>query len=139
MIQQQQRKPKRKAVRRTVMEWIMLVFNLIPALLLMPVFQSLVHPPKALTLITTGVLLGTLGFWGASISLLARTRKVAAIFELLAAIGWWCAAVWLIQHSQNPLAPRSWPFLSGLVLIGLFLTWLASWLWRFQDDAEEAR
>jgi hypothetical protein len=124
MIQQQQRKPKRKAVRRTVMEWIVLVFNLIPALLLTPVFQSLIHPPKALSLITIAFLLGTLGFWGASISLLARARKMA---------------IYLIQNIKNPLEPRAWPFLSGLVLIGLFLTWLASWLWRFQDDTEETR
>jgi formate hydrogenlyase subunit 3/multisubunit Na+/H+ antiporter MnhD subunit len=139
MQQLQLEKPKRKVARRTVMEWIVLVFNLIPALLLTPIFQSVGHPPKTLILITTGFLLGTLGFWGASISLLARARRVAAVFEFLASLGWWCAAVWLIQNIKNPLEPRAWPFLSGLVLIGFFLMWLVSWLWRFQEDSEEER
>lgn len=136
MQQRQLQRPKRKAVRRTVMEWIVLATNVVPALLLTTVLRDIHHP---VSLIGLGVLSGTVGFWGTSISLLTRARKVAALFELLAALGWWCAVLYLIQHLANPLEPRGVPFLSGLVLIGLFLTWLASWLWRFQEDTDEAR
>ena len=141
-VQQKQKKPLRRSTRLTVADWVLMVVHLIAGCFFATGISSLFHrfPQNLLqALISIAILLAPLGYLGASLTLLLRLRRAAAVFELLCTLAWWCGAVyfWLEITPGHPLHPLILVWVGGMALIGVFHLLISSWLWRFRREEEE--
>ena len=138
MTQQQQKKQEHRAGHRTVAEWVVIVLNLG-----LGIGVSLLHPRlpfpgwHEMMMFQWGIFLAFIGYWGAGLTLLLNVRRIAALFQFLCALAWWC----LIAHATTRFPdgtyhPTTWTLCGALFLIGLVHALLARWLWR-QERAEE--
>ncbi|WP_309706948.1 hypothetical protein [Armatimonas sp.] len=141
-VQQKQKTPTPRSTRLTVADWVLMVVNLILggffATLIPPLIRRL---PQNLTevLVHVAIALATLGYLGASLTLLLRLRRAAAVLEFLCTLAWWCGAAyfWLVTTPDQRLDIGALIWAGGLVLIGVFHLLIASWLWRFRREEEE--
>jgi hypothetical protein len=141
MAQHQQQKPQ--AARRTIAEWVVVVLNLG-----LGVGAGFLHPRlpfpmiwHIMAMIQWGLFLGFVGYLGTGITLLLRARRIAAIFEAVCALAWWCLTLhqWLISRTPDTgeVPPIVWGVCGVVFLIGLLHALIARWLWRL-DDTEGA-
>lgn len=151
-VQQKQKKPTPRSFRLTMADWVLMAVHLIPggffATLLLPYLRQFPFPylrqfpfPLGLpyVLIAAALSLATLGYLGASLTLLLRLRRAAAVLELLCTLAWWCggAYFWLETTPDQRLHPLMLVWVGGMALIGVFHLLIASWLWRFRREEEE--
>jgi hypothetical protein len=139
-VQQKQKKPHPRSTRLTVADWVLTVVHLILGGFLVPLIPYFLgSPTERLTdaLLHVAVALTTLGYFGVSLTLLLRRRRAAVLLEILCTLGWWCGATFFWPFDTRFISPFVFIFPIGLFLIGVFHLLLASWLWRFRDDAEE--
>ncbi|MCX6366880.1 MAG: hypothetical protein NTX57_09240 [Armatimonadetes bacterium] len=143
-VQQKQKKPTPRSFRLTVADWGLMVVHLIPggffATLLLPYLRHFPFPlGLPYVLIAAALSLATLGYLGASLTLLLRLRRAAAVLELLCTLAWWCGAAyfWLETTPDQRLHPLMLVWVGGMALIGVFHLLIASWLWRFRHEEEE--
>jgi hypothetical protein len=141
MQQAQQQKQKTKAAQHTVAEWVVLVLNLG-----LGIGAGFLHPRlpfpfvwHQMVMIQWGLFLGLVGYLGTGITLLLRARRIAAIFEAVCALAWWCMIFHELVQGRFPdgsYHPTTWIVCGMLFLIGLVHALLARWLWRSQSEEE---
>ena len=139
MLQQQQQRPK--AATRTIAEWIVLVLNVglgIGTWFLHPrlPFPFIWHE---MAMIQWGLFLAFIGYLGASLTLLLRARRIAALFQFLCALAWWFMIVHQLIVSRFPngsYQPATGIACAALFLIGLIHALIARWLWRSESGEE---
>lgn len=141
MQQAQQQKRKPKAARRTIAEWVVLVLNLG-----LGIGAGFLHPrlPSSfvwheMVMIQWGLFLGFVGYLGTGTTLLLRARRVAAIFEGVCALAWWCLILHELVQGRLPdgsYHPAALVYCGMVFLIGLVHALIARWLWRLQDTDE---
>ncbi len=120
-------------------DWVLMVMHLLPGGFFATLLPSLLrHFPNNLAqvLITAAISLATLGYLGASLTLLLRFRRAAAVLEALCTLAWWCGGVyfWLIGTPTVRLHPATLAWIGGMFLIGTVHLLIAGWLWRQKDQ-----
>lgn len=137
MMQQQRPAPR---VRYTLAEWVLMVGNLLLGLAL-GYFLRMTPKPQVFNLtnvlIYGGLLLLLLGYLGTSITLLMRQRRLAALGQFVAALGFWCITAWFVM-SILPIPPTSWIWNAGIFLLGLICALVGAWLWRWPQEEDRA-
>ena len=144
-VQQKQKKPTPRSFRLTVADWGLMAVHLILGVYCATLFPSLLRYLHAndlrQALSIAAISLATLGYLGASLTLLLRLRRAAAVLELLCTLAWWCGAaffrlhiLWSISSVHKP--PVMLVSLGVMALIGIFHLTLAWWLWRFRCEEE---
>lgn len=137
MMQQQRPAPR---VRFTLAEWILIVGNLLLGLAL-GYFLLMTPKPKQFNLTNMlsygGLFLLLLGYLCTSITLLMRQRRLAALGQLIAALGFWCITAWFVMSVFGPIPLTSWIWNAGLFLLGLICGLVGVWLWRWPQEEDQ--
>jgi hypothetical protein len=146
MIQQQQKKPERDVAPRTVVEWILIVFNLFVGLtcgfaLAFAFMNPLPYPWYNNTFnlfLFVGLLLGGTGaLFSGLFLLISRSARVASWLQMLGMVGGACLLATLIIRTIERGIPHSnIPALSLLLAMALYLL-VAYGLCKRASDREE--
>ena len=132
---QQQKEHKSERARRTVAAWVVLVLNLG-----LGIGVGFLHPHLPFpfvwhqtAMIQWGLFLAFIGYLGAGLTLLLKVRRIAALFQLLCALAWWCFVAHQLVVSRFPdgtYQPATSIACAVLFAIGLVHALLARWLWQ---------
>ncbi|MBB6051832.1 hypothetical protein [Armatimonas rosea] len=135
----QRQQQKRKGSTFTPAELVIMTLNLGLALgvgFLRPPVPDFPRYWDPTVLISWGLFLALVGYIGAGTLLLLRARRIAALFQFLSAVAWWCLfanALLVGRRPDGTYHPAALAYCDIVFLIGLVHALIARWLSRRED------